>query len=368
MRDEIFPHVSYMAIDKSKLFSLFDNIKQEHRDADGNVIVKQRTRNSDVLIVDGTNSFIRTWTVVPTLNDNGEHVGGVSGFLTSLGYAIKLLTPTRVIVVFDGKGGSQRRRSIYPDYKAGRKPIKRLNRQYDDLLDDVGEEKNMYHQMSILADFLTSLPVTVLSIDYIEADDVIAYLAHHVFSKPEEKVTIMSADKDFYQLINEHVSVWSPVKKKVYGVRDIVNEYGIYPQNFVFSRVLEGDKSDNIDGIKGIGRKTAIKRFPMLTESTQVDLEKLLGYAMDRANENAVYAKVTEQSDKVTRNHLLMQLSEPSISGALQMRILDSTKTYYELNKFTFVQKLTKYSMHNSIPNHHVWIQEVFYPLSVFKD
>ena len=61
----------------------------------------------------------------------------MSGFLTSLGYAIKLLTPTRVIIVFDGKGGSQRRRSIYPDYKAGRKPIKRLNRSYEDMLDDV---------------------------------------------------------------------------------------------------------------------------------------------------------------------------------------------------------------------------------------
>jgi DNA polymerase-1 len=357
-----------MAIDKSKLFSLFDNIKQEHRDACGNVVIKQRTRNSDVLIIDGTNRFISTFCVTPTLNDNGEHVGGVSGFLTSIGYAIKLLSPTRVIIVFDGKGGSQRRRAIYPDYKAGRKPIKRLNRQYDDMVDSAGEEKNMYYQMSILADFLTSLPVTVLSIDYIEADDVIAYLAHHVFSKSDEKVTIMSADKDFYQLINERVNVWSPVKKKVYGVQDIVNEYGIYPQNFVFYRVLEGDKSDNIDGIKGIGRKTAIKRFPMLTESTQLDLEKLIGYATDRSNENAIYAKVVEGADKVTRNHTLMQLSEPSISGALQMRILDSVKTKYDLNKFAFVQKLTKYSMHNSIPNHHVWVQEVFYPLSVFKD
>ena len=357
-----------MAIDKSKLFSLFDNIKQEHRDVCGNVVIKQRMRNSDVLIIDGTNSYIRTWVSVPTLNDNGEHVGGVTGFLTSIGYAIKLLTPTRVIIVFDGKGGSQRRRAIYPDYKSGRKPIKRLNRAYDDLLDAAGEEKNMYHQMSILADFLTSLPVTVLSIDYIEADDVIAYLAHHVFSKPEEKVTIMSADKDFYQLINERVSVWSPVKKKVYGIQDIVNEYGIYPWNFVFYRILDGDKSDNIDGIKGVGRKTAIKRFPMLTERTQVELEKLLSYAMDRSNESAVYANVTENCDKVTRNHMLMQLAEPSISGVLQTQILDSVKTYYELNKFAFVQKLTRYSMHHSIPNHHVWIQEVFYPLSVFKD
>ena len=357
-----------MAIDKSKLFSLFDNIKQEHRDASGNVIVKQRTRNSDILIIDGTNSYIRCWTVVPTLNDNGEHVGGVSGFLTSLGYAIKLLTPTRVIIVFDGKGGSQRRRAIYPEYKAGRKPLKRLNRAYEDMLDASGEEKNMYHQMGILVDLLTSLPVTVLSIDYIEADDTIAYLANHVFSKPDEKVTIMSSDKDFYQLISDRVNVWSPIKKKLFSVQDIVNEFKVYPTNFVYLRILDGDSSDNIDGIKGIGYKTAIKRFPMLTEQADVTVDRMIEYAVDKANESVVYSNVVENSSRLVRNYTLMQLKNPEFSGSLQTKILDAAREKFSFNKFTFVQKLTKYSMHHSIPCHHVWVQEIFYPLSVFTE
>lgn len=356
-----------MAIDRSKLFSLFDNIKKEHRDQDGKVAFKQRTQNSDVLIVDGTNTFIRAWTVVPTLNDNGDHVGGITGFLSSLGYAIKLLSPTRVIVVFDGKGGSQRRRSIYPEYKAGRKPLKRLNRAYDGMVDQNGEDKALGHQMSVLAEYLTALPVTVIAIDHIEADDAIAYLTNHVFSKPDEKVTIMSADKDFYQLVSSRVNVWSPTKKKVFGVQDIVNEFQVHPHNFVYYRIMEGDTSDNIDGVGGIGLKTAIKRFPMLLDSEETSVAKLLSYATDKLNESKIYETVSESAEKLVRNHTLMQLQNPDFSGSLKTRIIDSAAKKYDLNKFEFIQLLTRYGMHHSIPNYHVWIQEVFQPLTIFK-
>lgn len=356
-----------MAIDRSKLFSLFDNIKQEHRDQAGKVEFKQRTQNSDVLIIDGTNTFIRTWVSVPTLNDNGDHVGGITGFLSSVGYAIKLLTPTRVIVVFDGKGGSQRRRSIYPEYKSGRKPLKRLNRVYDGMVDQSEEDKALGHQMAVLAEFLTTLPVTVMAIDYIEADDAIAYLTNHVFSKPEEKVTIMSADKDFYQLISDRVNVWSPIKKRVFGVQDIINDFQVHPHNFVYYRIMEGDKSDNIDGIGGVGLKTAIKRFPMLLGAEETDISKLLSYAADKVNESKIYSTMTENAEKLVRNHTLMQLQNPDFSGALKTKIIDAAAKKYELNKFEFIQLLTRYGMHHTIPNYHVWIQEVFQPLTIFK-
>jgi len=68
---------------------------------------------------------------VPSMNDDGMHTGGIAGFLKSIGYAIKLINPTRVIVVFDGSGGSQKRRKIYPDYKKGRKTKIKFNRTYE---------------------------------------------------------------------------------------------------------------------------------------------------------------------------------------------------------------------------------------------
>jgi 5'-3' exonuclease len=359
---EIPPHGSYIMQEetKKKFTSIFSQIKSEHANLPVNT---KKDKNSDILVVDGTNNFIRCWTVVPTLSDHGDHVGGVSGFLTSIGYAIKLLRPTRVIVVFDGKGGSQRRRDIYPEYKNNRKMSVRVNRAYEEMSDPQTEQDAMINQMVKLIDFLRSLPVTVVSIDYIEADDAIAYISTQMY--PNAKITIMSGDKDFYQLINERVNVWSPIKKKIYGIQDVINEYGVHPTNFVYYRVLEGDSSDNIDGVKGVGLKTAIKCFPMLTESKETSVDELLIRAKDCINEKKIYATVVEHSRVLNRNYMLMQLKNPNFAGSLQLKLNDSVDKTYDYNKFTFIQKLTAHGMHSTIPNYHVWLQEVFYPLHV---
>ena len=333
---------------ENKYKSIFAQIKNEHAGSP----VKTAKRDDHILVVDGLNQFIRAWVAVPTLSSNGEHVGGVSGFLSSLGYAIKLLRPTRVIVVFDGKGGSERRRKLYPQYKDGRKVMKRLNRAYEDMSDGNTEQKSVVEQMGKLVSFLQELPVSIISIDYIEADDTIGYIATQMYK--DSRITIMSADKDFLQLVNDRVQIWSPIKKKIYGVQDVINEYGIHPSNFIYYRILEGDSSDNIDGVSGIGLKTAIKRFPMLVESTETSVENIL-----------LRAKDVENSEIVQRNYMLMQLKEPNFAPSLQMKIDESVQRIYDFNKFRFIQKLTTYGMHTSIPNFHVWLQEVFYPLSV---
>jgi DNA polymerase-1 len=344
---------------KKKFASIFSQIKTEHTITP----VKSKHRDDDVLVIDGLNQFIRAWVAVPTLSGNGEHVGGVSGFLTTVGYAIKLLRPTRVIIVFDGKGGSDRRRKLFPKYKDGRKVLKRLNRAYEDMSDGDTEQKSVVEQMGKLVSFLQELPVSIVSIDHIEADDTIAYIATQMFK--DSRITIMSADKDFMQLINDRVQVWSPIKKKVYGVQDVLNEYKIHPTNFVYYRILEGDSSDNIDGVSGIGLKTAIKNFPMLTDATETSVEKIILRAKDCINERRSYASVVESADILQRNYKLMQLKDPDFAPGLQLKIEESVDKIHEFNKFHFIQKLTAFGMHSSIPNYHVWLQEVFYPLSV---
>ena len=344
----------------TKFQSIFAQVRREH----GEAIITARTKNSDILVVDSTNRFISAWTVTPTLNDNGDHVGGITGFLMSLGYAIKLLKPTRVIIVFDGKGGSKRRKDLYPEYKQKRAMPMRVNRAYEDMVDPKSEQEAMIHQMVKLIDFLRCLPVTVVSVDYIEADDAIGYIATDVYKK--SKITIMSADRDFLQLVSDRVCVWSPIKKKIYGVEDIINEYGIHPTNFVYYRIFEGDDSDNIGGVTGIARKTANKLFPMLTEAKETSVEELLARAKDCINEGKKYASVVEHADIVARNYALMQLKTPNFTPSLQMQISDAVDHIYEFNKFQFIQRLTAHGMHQSIPNFHVWLQEVFQPLSQF--
>ena len=184
------------------IFSLLDNIEKSD----------SLNVNDRVLIVDGLNLYLRVFAVNGALNDNGVPVGGLTGFLRSLAYAIREVNPTRVIIVYDGAGGSQRRRKIHSDYKSNRKPGKRITR-WDAFKDAREEKESMKIQFSRLLEYLDFLPINVISIDRIEADDTIAYIAHTLLDK---EVTIMSADQDFLQLVNDRITVWSPTKKKFY--------------------------------------------------------------------------------------------------------------------------------------------------------
>ena len=114
--------------------------------------------NSRVLLVDGMNTFMRSYSAIPTMDDDGKHIGGMAGFMKSLGLAIRSFKPTRVVVVFDGKGGSMRRRKLYKEYKSHRKPYTRLNRTYD-LITEQQEQDNMKFQLVSLVEMLDHMPV-----------------------------------------------------------------------------------------------------------------------------------------------------------------------------------------------------------------
>ena len=98
----------------SKYIELLKEIQQEKDSVDSVNI------NSRIMLIDGTNFYLRCFMANPSLNENGEHLGGSLGFLRSLGSYIKTFKPTRVIITFDGKGGSQKRRDIFSDYKGNR--------------------------------------------------------------------------------------------------------------------------------------------------------------------------------------------------------------------------------------------------------
>jgi len=257
----------FSSSEKKKLFSLFENIK-EGVGSDG----LKKTTNSDILLVDGLNTYIRSFMAIPSLNEDGLHTGGIAGFLKSIGYAIKLLSPTRVIIVFDGKGGSQKRRKIYPAYKNGRKTDIRLNRNYEELSSSEIESVNFKKELIRTVNYLDTLPVTIMAIDQIEADDTIAYLATETFK--DSNITIMSTDKDFLQLANDKVKIWSPVKKRIFGCKEILDEYGVTCSNYILYRVMEGDVSDNIPGLDGVGLKRVIKSFPFLSEDQKYNLNE----------------------------------------------------------------------------------------------
>lgn len=319
-----------------------------------------RNTNSDILIVDGYNTFMRAWSAIPSMNDNGDHNGGVVGFFRSLGYAIKLLHPTRCIIAFDGIGGSFKRRKIFPEYKEKRKNTTRLNRIYEDQTSWTDEEKNCFNQLKRLHQYLTHLPINVIQLDHVEADDTVAYCALDTFKN--SNVTIMSSDRDFLQLVNKQITVWSPTKKILYGPAEVMRDYGIHPHNFVLFRAMDGDTSDNIEGIKGAGAKTCLKCFPFLAEEKIYTLDDLITYAMKDLKRFKIYEKVVEGKDILERNISLMQLKNTMLTTTAQLKVneLLATSLIPKMNRNTFVRMIVEDRMINNFPDHQTWLTECF--------
>ena len=331
------------------IFSLLDNIQKP-----GDLGVNNR-----VLIVDGLNLYLRAFAVNGALNDNGVPVGGLTGFLRSLAYAIREVNPTRVIIAYDGQGGSQRRRKIHPEYKANRKPGKRITRW--DAFKNATEEKDaMKIQFSRLIEYLDFLPINVISIDKIEADDTIAYIAHTLL---DEDVTILSADQDFLQLVNERITVWSPTKKKFYTPRMVEADYGVPAHNFLMYKVLMGDKSDNIEGVKGLGPKKLPKIVPDLLTQTTLDLDFILEHASK--GEEPMHKKIVESIDQLHLNKELMDLHNPPVSGELKLQIKRLIEAPINLlSRNDFIMMYSDDQLGNAIKAPDLWLREHFVKLN----
>ncbi len=325
---------------------------------------KSREKNDKVLVIDGLNTFIRNWSSIPTMNDNGDHVAGVTNVLMSIGKAIKEVKPTRVIIVFDGKDGSRGRKNIYSGYKSKRGKNKlRVNRSYHELMTVEDERESMKRQFSWLTEFLHVLPVTTMIYDGVEADDVMAYIIQYLL-KPGEKGVIMSTDKDFLQLVNEDITVWSPTKKLMVGVDEVISQFGgIRPKNLLLFRVLDGDVSDEIPGVNGVGLKTLVKRFPEITMDEELTVDDFLKLTEEKSGSKVkLYKTILESKDIISRNEKLMQLKEPLISGPVKMNILSTyDEPIKKLNKIEFMKLVTKYGVSDKFTkNLHGWLRDTF--------
>ena len=318
--------------------------------------------NSRVLIVDSLNTFIRAYSASPVTNGDGEHVGGISGTLLSIGHAIKNISPTRVIAVFDGKDGSAKRRQLYPEYKANRKFKVRLNRS-----ETVDKQDNQLQQLVRLVQYFEALPISTVVADGAEADDIIAYIANDYLKNKDSQVFIMSSDKDFYQLVDERVHIWSPTKKKFYYTDDVTTEYGIYPTNFALYRALLGDKSDNITGVDGIGPKTIQKRFAILSQQEKLTIEALVDFAKQQSPKVKIYQQLIQSEDILKRNLELMQLSESNLNTSTKLRIMNTLETKgNRCNKLQIHKMLVEDRMTLAIKNADMWLRDVTQKLDLF--
>ena len=323
-----------------------------------------RKLNDHILVIDAMNTFIRNFTMINLMNPQGSHVGGLVGFLKSLGFLVRTFNPTRVVVVFDGPGSTAARKNINSDYKANRQLNRITNWEIYDNKDD--EYASMSAQIERLIEYLHMLPVDLLGIDKVEADDVIAYI---VKEYKDSKVTIVSSDKDFMQIVNDKVEIYSPVKKKIYGPAEVLEEQMVLPSNYLVVKSLLGDNSDNLSGVKGLGIKGIIKHFPKLIDTPNMTLDYVFEVCEAGVEKTKVFAKILNRYDAVNQNHGLMNLMQPQLSDRQKSLILDVLDgADHQLNVMAFLLMLEQDNIQQGITkNTESWLETFRYLLTIKK-
>jgi DNA polymerase I len=339
-------------MDKKDLLSLLDNLSEEREETTLN-------RNSRVLLIDGLNLFFRNFAMLNIVNSEGIHVGGLGGFLRSLGTLINQIQPTSIYVVFDGEGSTTNRKNLLPEYKSGRH-LHRITNW--DTFEDLEEEHDAkVDQIVRLVQYLKCIPVKTVALDKVEADDIIAYLSKHITSlNPENKAFIVSSDKDFIQLTDEQITVYRPIEKDFYTKEVVMKKFGVLAENFIVYKTLMGDASDKIPGIKGLGAKKLAKLFPELGERP-ITLEEIIELSIDKHKEHVIYSRVVFDADILRRTYKIMDLHNPMMD--------DLEKEYLEeleasdlpvLNSEVFLRLYAEDGLRHLIKNVDYWIQNTF--------
>jgi DNA polymerase-1 len=212
------------------------------------------TTTTKVMLIDANNLLIRAIHAAKAKmsDDNGYLTGALVIFINMLNKHIKIIDPDRLVLCFDS-GPSEYRREIYPAYKAAR--------DYNTAVSNIWE---------LTSTFLDLAGLPSIKMEGVEADDLIAYYVRN--KRLDDRVTIVSSDKDFMQLLEGWVQILQPTDSEPLTPFRFRSLYGCKPEQWAQVLAITGDVSDNIPGIPGFGVKTAIKYL----NRYQGDMDKML--------------------------------------------------------------------------------------------
>lgn len=264
------------------------------------------------LLVDGSNILELSSSADRRVSSNGKIVGGIFQFLLQCKLMLQKGNFRYVYVFWDGDNSGEYRAWLLPTYKSNRDKnydlsvsgelsdyAKELNAKvksmqdyiYSKNKDKINEKRKekelFYRQREVVIQCLEELCVRQCVCDKVEADDLIAYYVNN--KKPNERIVVMSNDRDLTQLISEDVIVYIQAQKKFINTRNHTTELGYNYQNVLLKKMICGDVSDNIKGIKGVGEVTLFTQFPEIKER-KVTLEEVIEKAR-QINEQRVADK-----------------------------------------------------------------------------
>ena len=344
-------------MEKKDLLKLLNDIKEDD--------MPSLDEGERILIVDGLNLFLRNFAVLNYINTEGTHIGGLGGFLRSLGSLVKQLKPTSIYVVFDGVGSSINRKNLLPEYKSGRNVLRVYKTSFSS---QENENESKTNQIIHLIHYLQCLPIKILSLDGVEADDIIAYLSKELTVNKKNKTYIVSADNDFLQLVDENIIMYRSVEKEFVTPQTVKQKYGVYPHNFLLYKTLMGDSSDKVGGVKGLGKGKFDKLFPEVLKSEKLTLDHIYNICAQRFKEHVIYCRALENFDNLRKAYKIMDLSNPMLDNQEKDYILEQVKeSPYELNVETFLKFYNQDGLGNVLKNVDYWIKENWGPIDRYN-
>ena len=253
-----------------------------------------------LFLIDGSSYIYRAFYAIGHLsNSKGLPTNAVFGFTQMLLKVLKEHQPDYLAVIFDSKAPTFRS-EVYKEYKANRPSM----------------PEGLVPQIPYIKKITKGYRIAVLEMDGYEADDLIGTVAKKV--DPKVDVVIITGDKDILQLVNDRVQVYDTMKEKKFGVEEVVQRFGVHPEQVVEVMGLAGDAIDNIPGVPGIGEKTAIQLI-----KTYGSVENLLTHVEEipqrRLKENLkTHGDLARLSRKLATIHtdvpILYQLKDFSLS------------------------------------------------------
>ena len=240
------------------------------------------------LLIDGNSVLKSSLVNRDDINDKGEEYGAIVTFLYRIGNLLSMRDFNHCVVCWDGFNSGALRWQIYKDYKANRdknyeaaSAISNPESDYDAYIaayckkvldyhqkNKVGvrrgetDDENFQRQREILQEILDELFVRQYMYENVEGDDLIAYYCQH--KKKNDYIVIVSEDRDISQLIRDDICLYIPSQKKFVSPKNDVEVLGMPYYNIVLKKIICGDASDNIKGVKGMGEKTLETYFPQI--------------------------------------------------------------------------------------------------------
>ncbi len=290
-----------------------------------------------VLAIDFNNILFMSYYGQPLINSRGINVNAVKTFFFKLRTFREMFEPDYIVCASDLSRAKTFRRKMYPPYKAQRG----------------ASDPNVINQMKYASQMFALLGFQTINNEYYEADDILGMISR-MSERNDMDCVIVSSDKDLYQLVTDNTFILSPKNSNLINKEFLMNNYQLTPEQWIELKILQGDRGDNIPGIRGIGNVTALKLM-----QTYGSIDNIYDN-LDKISNKLRELLIGEKNDIQLMRDLVTIVTDYSRID-LTLKDIQRTKPFeaelYDLINELEIHSLTNLMRYNLLPQYNDKIQ-----------